>query len=75
MVFSCILFVIVLDSCCISIGDLTRDCLVFLKCRRVFEFWVLRFRDLGASRAVIESATLSTNLASKDGSFRRLGEV
>ena len=37
-------------------GDLTRDCLVFLKDRQVssfgcfmFDFWVLRFRDLGAS--------------------------
>ena len=37
-------------------GDLTRDCLVFLKDRQVssfgcfaFEFWVLRFRFLGAS--------------------------
>ena len=45
-----------LDFCCVSIGDLTRDCLVFLKDRQVsrfgcfvFEFWVLRFRDLGAS--------------------------
>ena len=35
--------------------DLTRDCLVFLKDRQVssfecfvFDFWVLRFRDLGA---------------------------
>ena len=36
-------------------GDLTRDCLVFLKDRQVssfgcfaFDFWVLRFQDLGA---------------------------
>ena len=36
-------FVIVLDSCCISIG------LVFIKDRPVSSFWVLRFRDLGAS--------------------------
>ena len=32
-----------LDSCCISIG------LVFIKDRPVSSFWVLRFRDLGAS--------------------------
>ena len=32
-------FVIVLDSCCISIG------LVFIKDRPVSSFWVLRFRD------------------------------
>ena len=52
-----------LDFCCVSIGDLTRDCLLFLKDRKVssfgcfvfdfacfvFEFWVLRFRVLGAS--------------------------
>ena len=50
------LFIIVLDSCCFSVGDLTRGCLVFLKDRQVsklgcfvFEFWVLRFRVLGAS--------------------------
>ena len=56
IVLNCILFVIVRDFCCVSIGDLTRDCLVFLKDRQVsrfgcfvFEFWVLRFRDLGAS--------------------------
>ena len=36
-------FVIVLDSCCISIG------LVFIKDRPVSSFWVLRFRVLGAS--------------------------
>ena len=36
-------FVIVLDSCCISIG------LVFIKDRPVSSFWVLRFRDLGSS--------------------------
>ena len=49
IVLNCILFVIVLDSCCISIGHLTRDCLVFLKGRQVsslgcfvFEIWVLR---------------------------------
>ena len=40
---NCIRFVIVLDSCCISIG------LVFIKDRPVSSFWVLRFRDLGAS--------------------------
>ena len=34
-------FVIVLDSCCISIG------LVFIKDRPVSSFWVRRFRDLG----------------------------
>ena len=34
-------FVIVLHSCCISIG------LVFIKDRPVSSFWVLRFRDLG----------------------------
>ena len=34
-------FVIVLDSCCISIG------LVFIKDRPVSSFWALRFRDLG----------------------------
>ena len=34
-------FVIVLDSCCISIG------LVFIKDSPVSSFWVLRFRDLG----------------------------
>ena len=34
-------FVIMLDSCCISIG------LVFIKDRSVSSFWVLRFRDLG----------------------------
>ena len=53
IVLNCILFVIVLDFCCVSIGDLTRNCLVFLKDRRfgclVFEFWVLRFRFLLAS--------------------------
>ena len=53
IVLNCILFVIVLDFCCVSIGDLTRNCLVFLKDRRfgclVFEFWVLRFRFLRAS--------------------------
>ena len=32
-------FVIVLDSCCISIG------LVFIKDRPVSSFWVLRFRS------------------------------
>ena len=32
-----------LDSCCISIG------LVFIKDRLVSNFWVLRFRVLGAS--------------------------
>ena len=32
-------FVIVLDSCCISIG------LVFIKDRKVSSFWVLRFRS------------------------------
>ena len=38
-----------------AVGDLTRDCHVFLKDRQVsslgcfvFDFWVLRFRDLGA---------------------------
>ena len=45
-----------LDSCCVSIGDLTRDCLAFLKDRQVssfgcfpfefeyfvFEIWVVR---------------------------------
>ena len=36
---------------------------------------VSSFLVLGASRAVIESAALSTNLASKDGSFRRSREV
>ena len=40
-------FIIVLDSCCISIGFRSRvlrfrDLGVF-----VFEFWVLHFRDLG----------------------------
>ena len=53
IVLNCILFVIVLDFCCVSIGDLTRNCLVFLKDRRfgclVFEFWMLRFRSLRAS--------------------------
>ena len=34
-------FVLVLDSCCISIG------LVFIKDRPVSSFWVLHFRDLG----------------------------
>ena len=34
-------FVIMFDSCCISIG------LVFIKDRSVSSFWVLRFRDLG----------------------------
>ena len=55
IVLNCILFVIVLDFCCVSIGDLTRDCLVFLKDRQVssfgcfvFEIWVLRFRVSGA---------------------------
>ena len=49
IVLNCIPFAIVLDSCCISIGDLTRDCLVFLKCTQVLDFgcfvleiWVLR---------------------------------
>ena len=44
-------------SCLIpAAGDLTRDCLVFVKDRQVssfgcfvFEIWVLRFRVLGAS--------------------------
>ena len=56
IVLNCILFVTVLDFCCVSIGDLTRDCLVFLKDRQVssfgcfvFAFWVLRFRDVVAS--------------------------
>ena len=56
IVLNCILFVTVLDFCCVSIGDLTRDCLVFLKDRQVssfgcfvFDSWVLRFRVLGAS--------------------------
>ena len=59
IVLNCILFVIVLDFCCVSIGDLTRDCLVFLKDRQVssfgcfvFEFWVLRFRFLRASFSI-----------------------
>ena len=47
IVLNCILFVIVLDLCCVSIGDLTRDCRVF-KGQTGLEFWVLRFRDLGA---------------------------
>ena len=65
IVLNCILFVIVLDFCCVSIGDLTRDCLVFLKDRQVsrfgcfvFEFWVLRFRDLGASCFVLRFRVL-----------------
>ena len=56
IVLNCILFITVLDFCCVSIGDLTRDCLVFLKDRQVsnfgcfvFDSWVLRFRVLGAS--------------------------
>ena len=40
---NCIRFVIVLDSCCISIG------LVLIKDRPVSSFWVFRFRVLGAS--------------------------
>ena len=47
IVLNCILFVIVLDFCCVSIGDLTRDCRVF-KGQTGIEFWVLRFRVLGA---------------------------
>ena len=50
-----------LDFCCISIGDLTRDCLVFLKdgqvSRRgwlVSEFWALPFRVLGAYFSSLE---------------------
>ena len=60
-VLNCILFVIVLDSCCISIGDLTRDCPVFLKDGQVSrlgwfvsEFWALPFRVLGASFSSLE---------------------
>ena len=48
IVLDCILFVIALGSCCITIGDLTRDCLMFLKGRQVsrfrcfvFEIWLL----------------------------------
>ena len=65
IVLNCILFLIVLDFCCVSIGDLTRGCLVFLKDRQVsrfgcfvFEFWVLRFRDLGASCFVLRFRVL-----------------
>ena len=43
---NCIRFVIVLDSCCISIG------LVLIKDRPVSSFWVLRFRVLGASFSI-----------------------
>ena len=70
IVLNCILFVIVLDFCCVSIGDLTRDCLVFLKDRQVsrfgcfvFEFWVLRFRDLGASCFVLRSSFSSASFS------------
>ena len=49
IVLKCVPFAIVLDSCFIGISDLTRDCVVFLKCTQVlnfgcfvFEIWVLR---------------------------------
>ena len=45
-VLNCILFVIVLDSCCWWLDK--RLSRVF-KGQTGFEFWVLRFRDLGAS--------------------------
>ena len=76
IVLNCILFVTVLDFCCVSIGDLTRDCLVFLKDRQVssfgccvFEFWVLRFRFLGAF--VFESWVLRFRVLG--ASFSRFG--
>ena len=52
------------DSCCISIGDLTRDCLVFLKGRQVsslgasfssFRCFVFDIRVLRASVFVFET--------------------
>ena len=60
IVLNCILFVIVLDLCCVSIGDLTRDCRVF-KGQTGLEFWVLRFRDFGGFvlRSSFSSASFS----------------
>ena len=57
IVLNCILFVIVLDSCYISIGDLTRECLVFLKCRQVLSFGCIVFENwvLRASVSVFET--------------------
>ena len=62
-VLNCIPFAIVLDSCCVRISDLTRDCLVFLKCTQVlnfgcfvFEIWVLR-----ASVFVFETTARTKN--------------
>ena len=64
-------FVIVLDSCCISIG------LVFIKDRPVSSFWVLRFRsrvlrfrDLGASFSRFGCFVLRSSFSS--ASFSKL---
>ena len=64
-------FVIVLDSCCISIG------LVFIKDRPVSSFWVLRFRDrvlrfrdLGASFSSFGCFVLRSSFSS--ASFSKL---
>ena len=46
IVFNCVLFVIVLDSCC---WWLDKGLSRVFKGQTGFEFWVLRFRDLGAS--------------------------
>ena len=84
IVLNCILVVIVLDFCCVSIGDLTRDCLVFLKDRQVssfgcfvfdfcvlcFEFWVLRFWVLGASFSKFGCLVLRSSFSS--ASFSKL---
>ena len=77
IVLNCILFVIVLDFCCVSIGDLTRDCLVFLKDRQVsrfgcfvFEIWVLRFRVLDASFSRFGCFALRSSFSS--ASFSKL---
>ena len=66
-----------LDFCCVSIGDLTRDCLVFLKDRQVssfgyfvFEFRVLRFRFLRASFSRFGCFVLRSSFSS--ASFSKL---
>ena len=51
-----------LDFCCVSIGDLTRDCLVFLKDRQVSDFgcFVVEIWVLGASVFVFECFVFET---------------
>ena len=63
-------FVIVLDSCCISIG------LVFIKDRPVSSFWVLRFRVLGASFSRFRGLrfrVLGASFSIKGASFSSFG--